>query len=290
MSAAYGVSDSTSTLRRVLVRPPTASFAVEDPTLWNYSGRPDLTRAQAEHRRLVEILESAGVEVLAHAEELPGLADSIYVFDPMLMTPAGAVALRMGKARRRGEGGALAARLGREGVPLLGALEGPGTVEGGDLLLLDATTVALGLGFRTDPAGRDELARLLAAQDIELISFDLPCLDGANACLHLRSLVSPLAPDLALVLRSLLPVRLFQLLERRFALVDVAPDEVAGLAANVLALGPRRCLMLAGNPRTRSRLQRAGCEVLTYRGDEISLKGEGGPTCLTLPLWRDGGS
>jgi len=60
------------------------------------------------------------------------------------------------------------------------------------------------------------------------------------------------------------------------------------MGTNVLALAPRRCLMLAGNPRTRAALERAGADVVEYEGTEISVKGAGGPTCLTRPLERRG--
>jgi len=58
------------------------------------------------------------------------------------------------------------------------------------------------------------------------------------------------------------------------------------MGANVLALGPRRAVALEGNDETRRRMERAGVDVVTYRGDEISRKGDGGPTCLTRPLLR----
>ena len=287
MSRDYGISDPTGRLRRVLVRPPDDAFAVADPSVWHYGARPDARRAAAEHRRLVEILMESGAEVVIHDDPLPDLADSVFVFDPVFMTPVGAVLLRMGKSLRRGEEAPLGDRLEQAGVPIVGRLRGPGKVEGGDLLRLDATTVVAGLGFRTDRAGCDELTRILADLGCQLHPFDLPYLGGPSACLHLRSLVSLLAPDLAVAHRALLPVRLWRLLEERYEVVDVPPEELASMGPNVLALAPRRCLVLEGSPRTRDRLRRAGCEVLSYRRDEISHKAEGGPTCLTLPLWRE---
>ena len=284
--AAWGVTDPTAPLRRVLVRPPDAAFAVADPERWNYVSSPELATARAEHAALVEVLRGAGAEVMAHDAPLGDLADSIFVFDPAFMTAEGAVVLRMGKRLRRGEEPALEERLTRAGVPIVGRITGDGRVEGGDLLRLDAGQVALGLGFRTNEPGAEQLSRILARQGTELLRFDLPVLEGERACLHLRSLVSLLAPDLAVVYRPLLPVRLWRLLAERFELVEVPQEELGSMGPNVLALGPRLCLMLEGNPTTRRRLEDAGCEVLTYRGEELSLKAEGGPTCLTLPLLR----
>ena len=77
-----------------------------------------------------------------------------------------------------------------------------------------------------------------------------------------------------------------RLRDRGYRLVEVPDEEFATQASNVLALAPRRGLMLEGNPITRRRLEEAGCEIRTYRGREISLKAEGGPTCLTQPLLR----
>ncbi len=287
MARAYGGHSMVDPLRRVLVRRPDEAFQVDDPEPWHYAARPDLAAARREHDALVDLLRGAGAEVVYHDAPLPGRADAIYVFDPVLVTDAGAVALRMGKALRRGEEAALAARLEALGVPLFFALEGEARAEGGDLLWLDPKTLAAGRGFRTDDAGVGQLRRGLAPLGVEVLAFDLPCHAGPEACLHLLSLVSLVDRDLAVVYPPLLPVAFFQLLERRgVRLVEVPEAEFATLGANVLALAPRRCLMLEGNPVTRKRLEQAGCEVATYRGEEISLKAEGGPTCLTRPLLR----
>jgi len=83
------------------------------------------------------------------------------------------------------------------------------------------------------------------------------------------------------------PVRLLELLaERGIEVVEVPDEEFATQGCNVLALGPRRALALDGSPETRRRMERAGVDVVVYRGEEISLKGDGGPTCLTRPLLR----
>src|ERR671931_83572 len=76
------------------------------------------------------------------------------------------------------------------------------------------------------------------------------------------------------------------LAERGVHTVEVPDEEYGSLGCNVLALGPRVALALDGNPETRRRLERAGVDVSVYKGDELSLKGDGGPTCLTRPLLR----
>jgi dimethylargininase len=292
MPSPYGSQSMVDPLRRVLVKRPDAAFAVDDPERWHYAGRPDLEAARREHDALVAILSDSGAEVFDHAEPQPERADAIYVFDPALVTDRGAVILSMGKELRRGEEEALARRLSALGVPILYTLSGEARAEGGDLLWLDRRTLAVGQGFRTNAQGFRQLREALSGADptipeIEVIPVELPYHTGPAACLHLLSLLSLVDHDLAVVYPSLLPVPFWQLLqERGIRLIEVPAEELPTQGTNVLALAPRRCLMLEGNPVTRRRLEAAGCEVRTYRGQEISFKAEGGPTCLTRPLWR----
>jgi len=276
-------------LRRVLVKRPEEGFAVADPAAWHYAARPDLDAARREHDELVAILAARGVEVVDHPEPQPGRADAIFVFDPALVTDGGAVILRLGKELRRGEEEAMARRLAGLGIPILAALHGDGArAEGGDLLWLDRRTLAVGQGFRTNGRGLRQLADTLALLGVETLPVELPVWTGPDACLHLLSLISLVDRDLAVAYLPLLPVSFWRLLrDRGIQLIEVPAQELPTQAPNVLALAPRRCLMLEGNPVTRARLEAAGCEVATYRGREISLKAEGGPTCLTNPLWRE---
>jgi dimethylargininase len=287
MLAPYGCQTMTDPLRRVLVKRPDEAFAVDDPARWNYPSRPDLDEARREHDALVEILSNAGAEVIEHPEAQPGRADAIFVFDPVLITDRGAVILRMGKELRRGEEAALARRLREIGVPILAELGGEATAEGGDLLWLDHRTLAVGQGFRTNAEGLRQLRELMAGLGVEVLPVELPYFTGPEACLHLLSLISLVDRDLAVVYPPLLPVPFWRTLrDRGFRLVEVPAEEFPTMGPNVLALAPAKCLMLEDNPVTRRRLEEAGCEVLTYRGQEISLKAEGGPTCLTRPIWR----
>ena len=275
-------------LHSVLVRRPDAAFGAADPARWHYTDCPHLPLAQEEHDAFVNILLGAGVEVVYHDAPLPDHADAIFVHDPALLTEHGAIILRMGKALRLGEEAALALSLRRLGVPILYELSGAATAEGGDLLWLDERTLAVGLGFRTNAAGFDQLSEALAGLGVALVPVQLPYFEGPDACLHLMSLISLVDRDLAVVYRPLLPVPFYQLLEARgVALIDVSDEEFATMGTNVLALAPRRCLLLEQNRETRRALLAAGCEVMTYRGDELSLKAEGGPTCLTRALVRD---
>lgn len=283
----WGGQSMWTPLRSVLVRAPTVDFAVEDPGAWGYSDRPDLVAAQTEHAALVILLEAAGVEVHHHDAELPGLADSIFVYDGVLMTHAGAIVLRPGKPARRGEETALATRLESLGVPTAGRLTGEATADGGDLLWLAEDHLVAGRSFRTNTEGVRQLRSLLAPHGVEVSEVHLPVHSGSGHCLHLLSLISLLDRGLAVVYPGLFPVPLWQELKRRgFELVEVPDAEFAAQGPNVLALGPRRVVVLEGSPETRRRLEAADCRVESYRGDEISHKAEGGPTCLTLPIHR----
>jgi N-dimethylarginine dimethylaminohydrolase len=281
--AGYGAQSMTGRLERVLVRPPLA----EDAARWREYGwraAPEHAAAVAEHEAFRGILESAGAEVVVSDHD-PGNPDAIYVYDPVLVGRAGAVLLRPGKEGRRGEPSAIAEPLASAGVPAAAELTEPALAEGGDTVWLDEETLLVGIGYRTNPAAVAALED--AFPGVDVIAFDLPHWNGRGEVMHLMSFISPLDRDLALVYTRIAPVRLLELLaERGIDLVEVPDEEFETQGSNVLALGPRHALALDGNPETRRRLERAGVEVLVYRGDEISRKGDGGPTCLTRPLLR----
>jgi N-dimethylarginine dimethylaminohydrolase len=279
----YGCQSMTGELRRVLVRAPGA----EDLHGWRgcgWRGEPDAWRIAEEHDAFCALLADAGAEVVYAESAADGNADAIYTYDPALVVDEGALLLHPGKACRRAEVDALAEDFERAGVPVAGRLHDPEWAEGGDCCWLDERTLLVGCGYRTNEAGISRLRELLP--DVEVMAYDLPHWHGRGEVMHLMSLISPLAPDLAVVYAPLLPTRLAQLLEeRKVELVEVPDDELETLGSNVLALAPRVALAVEGNPRTRERMERAGVEVLTYPGEELS-KGDGGPTCLTRPLLR----
>ena len=273
----------TGALKRVLVRPPLA----EDAARWREYGwreAPDHAAAAAEHEVLCGLLEDVGAEVVVSRHD-PGNPDAIYAHDPVLVGSEGAVLLRPGKEGRRREPAALVPTLAAAGVPVVAELEEPALAEGGDTVWLDERTLLVGIGYRTNEQAVPALEA--AFPGIEVIPFDLPHWSGSREVMHLMSFISPLDSDLALVYPRIAPVRLLRLLaERGIGVVEVPEEEFASQGPNVLALGPRRALALDGNGETRRRMERAGVDVVVYRGDEISRKGDGGPTCLTRPLLR----
>jgi N-dimethylarginine dimethylaminohydrolase len=279
-----GIQDQVGALRRVYVREPLEA----DLARWRDFGwraEPDTVHAREEHEALRAELERAGAEVVLGTAPVEGDPDAIYTYDPVLMTDRGAILLRPGKLGRRREPDAFGNDLERAGIPVVGRLEGPAEAEGGDIFWLDGATLAVGRGYRTNDDGILALRELLPG--VEVLAFDLPHLRGPATCLHLLSLLSPLADDLVVCYPPLVPVRLMEeLVARGIGYVEVPEAEFESMGPNVLALAPRVALALEGNTETRSRMEEAGVEVRTYRGQEISRKGDGGPTCLTRPLDR----
>lgn len=281
----YGAQSMAAPLQTVLVRRPDESFGRADPAKWHYTAPINLAAAQAEHDAFVAVLHQAGVEVAYHDIPLADHADAIFVHDPVIITANGAVILKMGKDLRRGEEDAMAEMMGRMGVPVHYRLHGDALAEGGDLLWVDERTLAAGQGFRTNSEGIRQLREALPG--VEVIPVHLPYADGPDACLHLMSFISIVGEKLAVVYKPHMPVPFYQYLQSRgFEFVDVPEQEYLTMGPNVLAVAPQVCVMLEGNPVTRARLESAGCKVFTYRGDEISLKAEGGATCLTRPVLR----
>jgi len=282
----------TGRLERVLVKRPREAFLSDDTIAaqWeslNFSAAPRLARAIEEYDAFLAILERAGARIECLPADDHTNLDSIYARDASVVCAHGVILGRMGKRLRAGEPAAQRAAFRRMAVPIVGEITEPGYLEGGDVVWLDERTIAVGRGYRTNEEGILQLRSMLADSIDEMIVVPLPHWRGPGDVLHLMSLISPVDRDLAVVYSPLLPVPFREgLLERGYALVEVPAGEFDTMGTNVLALGPRDCLMLAGNPRTRAALERAGVRVVEYAGDEISVKGAGGPTCLTRPLAR----
>jgi len=280
----FGGQTMTGTLRRVLLRPPSAA-AFDAWREYGWRAEPDLGKLVTEHDAFCEALRTSGAEVVLAETKVEGDPDSIYVFDSALVADRGAIVLRSGKEGRIVESAAIATDLERAGVPVAARLDEPQRVDGGDAIWLDERTMIVGRGYRTNDDGIHALQAALP--EVDVLAFDLPHLKGSQVVLHLLSLLSPLDEDLVVAYPPLMPVRLVQLLhELDVEIVEVPDDEFETMGPNVLALAPRVALALEGNDETRRRLERAGVEVAVYRGDEISRKGDGGPTCLTRPLLR----
>jgi dimethylargininase len=280
----FGGQTLVAPLRRVLVRAP------DPPALarWREFGwlaEPDPAIAAEQHEALCELLRAAGAEVVYAGSDVGEDPDAVYVFDPVIVSDRGALLLRPGKRGRRGEPSAIAEDLRALGVPVAFEMGEPATAEGGDTMWLDQRTLLVGRSYRTNDAGIRAFGEALPG--VEVLAFDLPCLRGPDACLHLLSLLSPLDDDLVVAYPPLMPIRLLELFaERGIAVLEVPEGEFDSMGPNVLALAPRVAVAVDGNPETRRRMEAAGVDVSVFEGSEIAHKGEGGPTCLTRPLLR----
>jgi dimethylargininase len=264
------------------VRPPTETTGWRE---YGWRAEPDLDAMAGEHDAYREALGASGAEVVLGETPVEGDPDAIYACDPALVTDRGAILLRPGKEGRREEPEAIGKDLEAAGVPVVGRLEAPATAEGGDLLWLDEATLVAGRSYRTNDAGIAALRDLLS--DAEVVAVDLPHHHGAGEILHLLSLISPLDADLVVAFPPLLPVRLMEMLtDRGIEMVEVPAEELASQGPNVLALAPRVALALEGSPETRRRMEAARVDVRVYVGEDLSRKGDGGPTCLSQAILR----
>lgn len=285
------LQSETGKIKNILLKTPKAAFInpekvnQEWETL-NYTAYPDFEASEREYGHFLDSLQNVGIEVHFLPENSRLSIDSIYCRDASILSNHGAILCRMGKEARRGESDALADFYKTIGLPILGRIEGSGKMEGGDALWIDENTLAIGRGYRTNAEGIRQLKQM-AQNRFEVIEVHLPHFRGENDVFHLMSVISPIDKDLALVYSPLMPVAFRELLlEKGIQLVEVPEEEFDSLGGNVLALSPRQCLMVEGNPITKQRLGEAGASILTYKGTEISLKGCGGPTCLTRPIYR----
>jgi N-dimethylarginine dimethylaminohydrolase len=257
----------------------------------NFSAAPDLGAAVEEYERLLEILRSSGAAIHQLPRTPETTLDSIYARDASIVCAKGLILCRMGKRARQSEPRAQGQAF-REMTPPLticGHIEAPGLLEGGDVVWLDEQTLVVGRGYRTNAEGISQL-RTIVGETVNVVEVPLPHWRGESDVMHLMSLISPVDRDLAVVYSRLLPVPFRQLLlDRGYRLVEVPDEEFESMGCNVLALSPSRCVMIEGNRVTRAALDHAGVEVIEYAGTEISVKGAGGPTCLTRPLVRAAG-
>ncbi len=287
-------------IRHVLVKHAKDAFG-SDQALgrqWRelgYPARPNFDRAVEEYEKFVAALlrraTCSELSIKVHylpKDERTGL-DSIYTRDASIVCDKGMILCNMGKAQRRPEPAAQEIAFREMGVPIHGSITGDGRIEGGDVVWIDRRTLAVGRGYRTNDEGIRQLRELLRDCVDELIIVPLPHWRGSADVFHLMSILSPIDHNLALVYSPLMPVPFREtLLARDIELVEVPEAEFETMGCNVLALAPRKCLMLSANPQTRARLERAGVEVHEFDGREISAKGCGGPTCLTRPIERNG--
>lgn len=289
----YGCHSMTAQIRAVMIKKPEAAFISQEhlKLQWrrfNYIDLPDYQEVIEEYKVFEQVLRTQVDKLLFLPESDDVGLDSIYSHDSLKVTRKGAIYFNTGKELRQKESFEAEKLLQESGIPTLGRITAPGLMEGGDVVWLDESTVAIGLGYRTNMEGVEQFKQLTEDQIDNYILVPMPHGDGRDECLHLMSVISMVSSDLAVVYSRYMPVFFRELLiERGVTLIEVSDKEYGNLGSNVLALGPRSCLIMEGNPLIKKALEENGCQVHTYPGKNLSFYGTGGPTCLTCPVWRE---
>lgn len=253
----------------------------------NYLSNPNFKKSLEEYQNFQSLLKEQNVIVHQFPFDESVTIDSIYCRDATIATNFGMILCNMGKSGRINEPTSQKNKYLKSNIKILGEIKSPGTLEGGDVAWLDERTLAVGHTYRTNDEGILQLKQLLEPNGIEVMVVDLPHYKGPSDVFHLMSIFSPVDTGLAVVYSPLMPIKFRnELINRGFQLIEVPDEEFETMGCNVLAVAPRRCIMVAGNPKTKAFLETAGCDVKVYKGEEISVKGGGGPTCLTRPLLR----
>ena len=279
-------------VKRILLKHPRDAFLNQqkvnsESKELSYPSPPDLDLAVKQYDLFVDLIKSFGSEVYFLPPDNNTSLDSIYTHDPCTMTNNGLIVCNMGKLERSSEPDNIERFLQSMNIPIIGKIKRPGTLEGGDIVWINEHTVAVGEGYRSNLEGINQFQKILGEQVTEVIPVALPHWEGPNDCLHLMSNLSPIDENLFLVYSRLLPVSFIKyLLDHKIKLIEVPDEEYYSMGCNVLAMGKGKVIMLEGNPITQKRLEAEGVKVKTYNGSEISIKGAGGPTCLTRPFLR----
>jgi len=288
----FGCQDMTSTIRKVLIKDPKSAYKNQanidtQYNELNYFGKPDFEISLKDYDSFKSILHNNGIEIHCLPSDDITSLDSIYTHDPCLVSNSGVILCSMGKDLRKKEPEMISNYFESLGIPIIGMISSPGKLEGGDIVWIDNRTVAVGVGYRSNFEGIMQLKQILSDDIDEIIPVHLPHWTGPADCLHLMSNVSPIDENLFLVYSKLLPVSFREyLLSRKIKLIEVPDEEYESMGCNVLAIAPRKVIMIEGNNITKKILEDEGVEIFTYPGLEISNKGAGGPTCLTRPFLR----
>ena len=279
-------------IRKVLIKHTKEGFKSQSKlnqsaSKLNYLETPNFSKSISDYDQFVKLLKSFDIEIHYLPNNNNTTPDSIYTHDPCIVSNKGVILCSMGKDDRRSEVPAVESYFKSLDIPILGKIKKPGNLEGGDVVWINERSVAVGEGYRSNSEGIKQLKNLLSDLVDNVISVPLPHWTGPLDCLHLMSLLSPIDKDLFLVYSRLLPVPFLKYLSLlKIKLMHVPDNEYDTMGCNVLAVAPKKVIMLEGNPETKKMLEKNKVEVFCYDGSEISLKGAGGPTCLTRPFLR----
>ncbi|RVA48236.1 amidinotransferase, partial [Mesorhizobium sp. M7A.F.Ca.US.001.01.1.1] len=180
--SAFGSQSMAAPLRRVLMRSAANAMRNADRAAWHYGPGFNPAKAASQHALLAELVAASGAEIEWIEDTADGLSDSVFTHDPSLMTDRGALILSMGKPLRAREPSLHEETYRRLGIPILGRVEVPGQVEGGDCVWLDARTLVIGRGVRSNQEGIQQVSNLLTPLGVSVYGFDLPLWQGEEAC------------------------------------------------------------------------------------------------------------
>lgn len=288
----FGCQSEVGHIQSLLLKHPREAFISKSniEAQWvdlNYTGCPDYDKSLKEYDSFVELLKKYVPDIYYLPQNSQTGLDSIYVHDSVVVTDKGAILCKMGKEKRGREPSVVGEFLQGLDIPILGSITGDGSLEGGDVVIFDERTLAVGQGYRSNNEGIRQMKKLTRGFIEEFVVVPLPHWQGPDDVLHLMSFISPVDHDLAVVYSRIMPVPFREwLLRRGIKLLEVPDSEYETMACNILAVAPRKCIMLAGNHRTKKLLEDEEVEIWEYEGEHISKKGAGGPTCLTRPLIR----
>ena len=289
----YGCQSMVDPIRKVLVKHVEEGYLDQSvlnnsTSKLNYPSIPLYSKAISDYNQFISLLKTFNIEIHYLPENNKTTPDSIYTHDPCIVSNRGVILCSMGKSDRNSEVTSIESYFNSIGIPILGRIKGSGRLEGGDVVWINNRTVAVGEGYRSNSEGINQLRSILSDSVDSVINVPLPHWNGSLDCLHLMSNLSPIDKDLFLVYSRLLPVFFLKYLsELEIQLIEVPDDEYETMGCNVLAVKPRNVIMLEGNPITEKMLKDNRVKVHSYDGSEISIKGAGGPTCLTRPFLRD---
>jgi N-dimethylarginine dimethylaminohydrolase len=306
----FGVRTAYGTLERVLMHRPGPELDVVTPqTLREFHfARPvDRGKFVSDYDAMLALFRSHGVEALLLSEVLAGDADSIaymahrpnmtYTRDLAAVFSRGAVLMGPHLKGRQGDQRMMARAFARLGVPVLGAIEPPGYLEGGGVTLVGDDTAVVSLCDRATGDGIRALRDIVLGKDVRFF-LEVPLPFGH---IHIDGIFMVLDEKLCLVFEdslSVFPCLLYEagkpeprhvmfpefLEERGFTCIPITQEERRDGHLNVVVTErSRRAVGFAAAARVKAEMARHGFALATFPSDELFM-GRGGAHCMTCPL------